>query len=225
MAVELKLVKRNDETNDHEIVAKDLATNSPVDLKNWFEKSKNKWHIVLGQNSANRKFISHNEFFSKINDDGIYIVEDKTTPPRVIGTKNPDDKLLVYATDEEKELYENIINKAREEKEKVEGTEEEKLLAKIERAKAELEALKSGQPLPAIKKTKITRRPVTDYISEEDQDEYLALIEKLAERKANAPKPERKPRNKTFKIPKTVEEQEALLKILEERLQTLKAAE
>lgn len=99
-------------------VATEVDTNEPVSVKNWFEKSKNKWHIVLGPNSANRKYIAHNEFNTKATSDeeGLltYVVEDKTTGPRVMGTAQPDKWAIPYMTEEEKADYDAIIARAME---------------------------------------------------------------------------------------------------------------
>lgn len=122
--------------------AVDLATNEPVSAKNWFEKSKDKWHIVLGPNSANRKYIAHNEFYAKA-ENGVYHVEDKTTGPRVLGTAQPDKKLVPYMTAEDKEKYEAIMARALENRnaqKNVELTEEEKLIAQIAKLEAKLAA-------------------------------------------------------------------------------------
>lgn len=143
MAVELKLVGYDD--NESPIFeATDLNTNEPVSAKNWFEKSKDKWHVVLGPNSANRKYIAHNEFFAKAEDD-TYIVEDKTTGPRVLGTSQPDKKLVPYMTPEDKEKYDAIIARAiaNKEAQKVELTPEQKLEAQIAKLQAKLAGLKT----------------------------------------------------------------------------------
>ena len=143
MAVEIKLIETTD--NGPVFEAIDLATNEVVPCKNWFEKSKDKWHIVLGPNSANRKYIAHNEFFAKAEDD-TYIVEDKTTGPRVLGTAQPDRKLVPYMTAEDKEKYDAIIARAienRNAQKSVELTEEEKLQAQIEKLQAKLAAKKA----------------------------------------------------------------------------------
>ena len=140
MAVKITLIGENE--NGPVFEAEDLATGEAVAAKNWFEKSKNKWHIVLGPNSANRKYIAHNEFYAKAEDD-IYIVEDKTTGPRVLGTAQPDKKLVPYMTAEDKEKYDAIIARAienRNAQKNVELTEEEKLLAQIEKLQAKLAA-------------------------------------------------------------------------------------
>lgn len=121
----------------------DLSTETIVPCKSWFEKSHDKWHIVLDKNSANRKFVSHNEFFAKAQN-GEYLVEDKTSGPRVLGTAEPDRKLVPYMTPEDKEAYEQIIARAKENKlsqTSVELTEEEKLKAKIAKYEAKLAAL------------------------------------------------------------------------------------
>ena len=98
--------------------ATELETNESISVKNFFEKSKNKYHIVLGPNSANRKYIAHNEFNTKAtpDEDGIltYIVEDKTTGPRVMGTAQPDKWAIPYMTEEEKADYDAIIARAME---------------------------------------------------------------------------------------------------------------
>lgn len=140
MAVKITLVEQNE--NGPVFEALDLATNEPVAVKNWFEKSKDKWQMVLGPNSANRKFLAHNEFFAKAVD-GVYIMEDKTTGPRVLGTAQPDKRLIPYMTPEDKEKYDAIIARAIENRNasKVEPTEEEKLKAKIAKLQAKLALL------------------------------------------------------------------------------------
>ena len=138
MAVKITLLEQTE--NGPVFVAEDLTTGEVVAAKNWFEKSKDKWHIVLGANSANRKYIAHNEFFAKA-EDGVYVVEDKTTGPRVLGTAQPDKKLVPYMTAEDKEKYEAIIARAienRNTQKNVELTEEEKLMAQIAKLQAKL---------------------------------------------------------------------------------------
>lgn len=144
MAVELKLIEQTE--NGPVFEAVDLESGDAVVAKNWFEKSKNKWHVVLGPNSANRKYIAHNEFFAKAEDD-VYVIEDKTTGPRVLGTAQPDKKLVPYMTAEDKELYDGIIARAienRDAQKSVPLTEEEKLEAQIAKLQAKL-AAKLGQ--------------------------------------------------------------------------------
>lgn len=142
MAVKIKLL--SNDTDGPVFEATDLASGEPVVVKNWFEKSKDKWHVVLAANSANRKYVAHNEFFSKaVNDE--YTVEDKTTGPRSLGTAQPDKKLVPYMTAEDKEEYDGIIARALENMKasKVGKTEEEKLdekIAKLKKRIAELEA-------------------------------------------------------------------------------------
>lgn len=140
MAVELKLIEQTE--NGPVFEAVDLESGDAVVAKNWFEKSKNKWHVVLGPNSANRKYIAHNEFFAKAEDD-VYVIEDKTTGPRVLGTAQPDKKLVPYMTAEDKELYDGIIARAienRNAQKSVPLTEEEKLEAQIAKLQAKLAA-------------------------------------------------------------------------------------
>jgi hypothetical protein len=140
MAVKIKLL--SNDTDGPVFEATDLASGEPVVVKNFFEKSKDKWHIVLAANSANRKYVSHNEFFTKaVNDE--YTVEDKTTGPRSLGTAQPDKKLVPYMTAEDKEEYDAIIARAIENKKNSvsEKTEEEKLLEKIAKLEAKLAAL------------------------------------------------------------------------------------
>lgn len=144
MAVELKLIEQTE--NGPVFEAVDLESGDAVVAKNWFEKSKNKWHVVLGPNSANRKYIAHNEFFAKAEDD-VYVIEDKTTGPRVLGTAQPDKKLVPFMTAEDKELYDGIIARAienRDAQKSVPLTEEEKLEAQIAKLQAKL-AAKLGQ--------------------------------------------------------------------------------
>lgn len=138
MAVKITLVGENE--NGPIFEALDLETGDAVTTKNWFEKSKDKWHIVLGPNSANRKYIAHNEFYAKA-EDGVYTVEDKTTGPRVLGTAQPDRKLIPYMTAEDKEKYDAIIARAienRNAQKNVELTEEEKLEAQIAKLQEKL---------------------------------------------------------------------------------------
>jgi len=140
MAVELKLIEQTE--NGPVFEAVDLESGDAVVAKNWFEKSKNKWHVVLGPNSANRKYIAHNEFFAKAEDD-VYVIEDKTTGPRVLGTAQPDKKLVPFMTAEDKELYDGIIARAienRDAQKSVPLTEEEKLEAQIAKLQAKLAA-------------------------------------------------------------------------------------
>ena len=144
MSVKITLLETTD--NGPVFAAEDLATGETVAVKNWFEKSKEKWHIVLGPNSANRKYIAHNEFFAKAEDD-TYVVEDKTCGPRVLGTAQPDKKLVPYMSAEDKEMYDAIIARAIENRNasKVELTEEEKLEKQIAKLMAKRDALLSGQ--------------------------------------------------------------------------------
>lgn len=140
MSVKLTLIDTNE--NGPVFEAIDETTGEVVSCKNWFEKSKDKWHVVLGPNSANRKYIAHNEFFAKAVDNE-YIVEDKTTGPRVLGTSQPDRKLVPYMTAEDKEKYDAIIARAienRNAQKNVELTEEEKLIAQIAKLEAKLAA-------------------------------------------------------------------------------------
>ena len=138
MAVRITFVEQTKEGPVWE--ALDLETNEPVEAKNWFEKSKDKWHIVLGKNSANRKYIAHNEFNTK-NVDGVYVVEDKTTGPRVLGTAQPDRHLVPFMTEEDKVAYDAIIARAIENRNAQKNkplSEEEKLAAQIAKLQAKL---------------------------------------------------------------------------------------
>lgn len=144
MAVKIYKIGEDEETGLPVYAAEDLATGEEVPCKNWFEKSKNKWHCVLGPNSANRKYVSHNEIASKLGEDGEeYIVEDKTSGPRSLGTAQPDKKLIPYMTEEEKADYDAIIARAmaRRDEEKANKkalSEEEKLEAQIEKLQKKL---------------------------------------------------------------------------------------
>ena len=144
MAVKIILV---DETGEQPIFeALEAVDNAPVTCKNWFEKSKDKWHIVLGPNSANRKYIAHNEFFAKAVD-GEYTVEDKTTGPRVLGTAQPDRALVPYMTPEDKKEYDEILERAianRNAQKAIPLTEEEKLEAQIKKLMEKLAAKKAA---------------------------------------------------------------------------------
>lgn len=145
MSVKITCINKETESGVPEFEALDLATNESILVKNWFEKSKDKWHIVLGPNSANRKYIAHNEFFAKAENDE-YIVEDKTTGPRKIGTSQPDRHLIPFMTAEDKEAYDGIIARAIENRnaqkaQKPVMTEEEKLMAQIEKLQKKLAAL------------------------------------------------------------------------------------
>lgn len=141
MAVKITLIENTDLGPVFE--AEDLATGEKVAAKNWFEKSKNKWHVVLGPNSANRKYIAHNEFFAKAEDD-VYVVEDKTSGPRVLGTSQPDKNLVPFMTDEDKATYDAIIARAianRDAQKNKPLTEEEKLLAQIAKLEKKLASI------------------------------------------------------------------------------------
>ena len=145
MAVKIYKIGEDEENGRPVDAAEDLATGEDVPCKNWFEKSKNKWHCVLGPNSANRKYVSHNEIASKLGEDGDgeYIVEDKTSGPRSLGTAQPDKKLIPYMTEEEKDDYDAIIARAmaRRDEEKASKkalSEEEKLEAQIEKLQKKL---------------------------------------------------------------------------------------
>lgn len=145
MSVKITCINKETESGVPEFEALDLATNESIPVKNWFEKSKDKWHIVLGPNSANRKYIAHNEFFAKAENDE-YIVKDKTTGPRKIGTSQPDRHLIPFMTAEDKEAYDSIIARAIENRnaqkaQKPVMTEEEKLMAQIEKLQKKLAAL------------------------------------------------------------------------------------
>ena len=144
MSVKITLIEET--ANGPVFAAEDLTTGEKIEAKNWFEKSKNKWHIVLGKNSANRKYIAHNEFYAKAQD-GEYIVEDKTTGPRVLGTAQPDRKLVPYMSAEDKEKYDAIMARALENRnaqKNVELTEEEKLEAQIAKLQAKLETARAN---------------------------------------------------------------------------------
>lgn len=146
MAVKIVYVGE-DENNMPMFEATDLETGEQVETKNWFEKSKNKWHIVLAKNSANRKYVAHNEFFTKA-EDGEYVVEDKTTGPRVLGTSQPDKALIPFMTDEEKADYDTIIARALERREEAKAkplTEEEKIEAQIAKLQAKLAKAKAKE--------------------------------------------------------------------------------
>lgn len=141
----VKIVKIDEDEVGPIFEATDLETGEQVEAKNWFEKSKNKWHIVLGKNSANRKYIAHNEFFAKAEND-TYVVEDKTSGPRVLGTTQPDKKLVPYMTDEEKADYDAIIARAMERRDadkKKPLSEEEKLEAQIKKLQEKLAKVKT----------------------------------------------------------------------------------
>lgn len=149
MAVKIVCVENGDTIESLKFMAEDLNNGEEVTTKLFYEKSKDKYHIVLGPNSANRKYISLNEFNAK-NTDGEYVVEDKTSAPRVIGMSEPDKKLIPYMSEEDKERYTEIVTKAREAQlaekaanKKQPKTELEKLLekrAKLEKQIAEAEA-------------------------------------------------------------------------------------
>lgn len=149
MAVKIVCVENGDTIESLKFMAEDLNDGKEVATKVWYEKSKDKYHIVLGPNSANRKYVSLNEFNAK-NTEGEYIVEDKTSAPRVIGMNEPDKKLIPYMSEEDKARYLEIIGKAKEAQlaekaanKKQPKTELEKLLekkAKLEKQIADAEA-------------------------------------------------------------------------------------
>jgi hypothetical protein len=130
--------------NNTVVEAIDNATNEPVAAKIWFEKSKNKYHIVLGPNSSNRKYVAWNEFANNQDENGEYLVEDKIGGPRTLGTSQPDKKLIPFMTEEDKALYDEIIeraiaNKASQKKQPL--SEAEKLEKQIAKLQARLAGL------------------------------------------------------------------------------------
>lgn len=147
MSVKLTCTSFDEENMLNTVVeAVDNATNEPVSAKIWFEKSKNKYHIVLGANSANRKYIAWNEFANNQDENGEYTVEDKIGGPRVIGTSQPDKKLVPFMTEEDRAEYNAIIeraiaNKASQKKQPL--SEAEKLEAQIAKLQAKLAGLTS----------------------------------------------------------------------------------
>ena len=149
MSVKLVCTNYDEENMQNTVVeATDNATGEPVSAKVWLEKSKNRYHIVLGQNSANRKFIAWNEFANNQDENGEYTVEDKLTGPRTIGTSQPDKKLIPYMTDEDKAEYDAIIeraiaNKASQKKQPI--SEAEKLEAQIAKLQAKLAVLNTTE--------------------------------------------------------------------------------
>ena len=150
MAVKITFIEETD--NGPVFEAEDLATGEKVACKNFYEKSKDKWHIVLGPNSANRKYIALNEFRAKAEDD-TYIVEDKTTGPRTLGTAQPDKKLVPFMTPEDKEKYDAIIARAIENKNaqsKKELSEEEKLLAQIAKLEKKIAAKRAAEKVDGV---------------------------------------------------------------------------
>lgn len=197
------------QTTENEFNAVDLETGEEINCKNWFEKSKDKWHVVLGPNSANRKYVAHNEIKSKLVD-GVYIVEDKTSGPRVLGTARPDTKLIPFMTEEDKVRHEEIIAAAIKNRD-AERTEEEKLEAEIKRLQAKL----AGETVP-----RVSSNPI-DYII--DAEEYTAIIERAAEAKANAPKAPRAPRGPLTTEQKIAKDEKALTK-LQAKLEAMRAA-
>lgn len=132
----------------------DLASGKELKNTFWFEKSKNKYHIRIDEaNSANRKYVSAKEFeANKTGND--YVVEDKTTGPRVMGTSNPDKKFVPFMEADEKAFVERIwteLAKLHEANKpgKVDPNSEEGLVAAIKRAEAKLAAMKAGKPAQA----------------------------------------------------------------------------
>ena len=128
--------------------AVEADTGAEVSTRVWYEKSKDKFHIVLGENSSNRKYIAVNAFIEGQNDDGEFHVEDKTTGPRVLGTAQPDRKLVPFMTAADKASYDAIIERAlanRASTKEQPQTEEERLEAQIAKIKARLAAKKAGK--------------------------------------------------------------------------------
>lgn len=142
MAVQITCKAFDEENMLNTVVeAVDLETEEEVDAKIWYEKSKDKYHIVLGKNSANRKYIAWNEFANKQDENGVYTVEDKTTGPRVLGTAQPDRKLVTYMSEEDKAEYDAIIARAIENRNSQKEqplSEEEKLEKQIAKLQAKL---------------------------------------------------------------------------------------
>jgi len=145
MSVKISCVEFDENDMNNTVVeAIDNATNEPVAAKIWFEKSKNKYHIVLGPNSSNRKYVAWNEFANNQDENGEYLVEDKIGGPRTLGTSQPDKKLIPFMTEEDKALYDEIIeraiaNKASQKKQPL--SEAEKLEKQIAKLQARLAGL------------------------------------------------------------------------------------
>lgn len=113
----------------------------------WFEKKTGVWHIKLpANNPTGRTYIRE----SKLNADGEYEFETKTTSPRVIGSD-----FLDRMTEEERDEYEELAEQKKEIDERLdelkklalsrpkpELTEEEKLQREIEKLQAKLKMLK-----------------------------------------------------------------------------------
>lgn len=139
----VKIIKSGfDESNNVNIYdCIDIDNNDEqVVCKNWYEKSKDKYHVVLGPNTANRKYIAHNEIEKNLVDNE-YVVADKTSGPRRLGTSEPHKKLVPYMTEEDKAAYEEIIGRAKKNKEalapkKSGKSEEEKFADKLNAFKA-----------------------------------------------------------------------------------------
>lgn len=122
-----------------EFKAFELENGNEIVVKNWYEKSKSKWHCVLAPNSANRKYVAHNEILAHLDENDEYVVEDKTEGPRTLGTSQPDKKLVPYMTAEDKEKYDAIIARAIENRNAQAHkplTEEEKIDAQIAKLQA-----------------------------------------------------------------------------------------
>ena len=145
MSVKISCVEFDENDMNNTVVeAIDNATNEPVAAKIWFEKSKNKYHIVLGPNSSNRKYVAWNDFANNQDENGEYLVEDKIGGPRTLGTSQPDKKLIPFMTEEDKALYDEIIeraiaNKASQKKQPL--SEAEKLEKQIAKLQARLAGL------------------------------------------------------------------------------------
>lgn len=103
-------------------------------------------YLILSPNAANRKCINK-ELLDQVFENGATEVPLTYRATRTIGSsssKIPNEKLLVYATDEEKEEYLGIIGEAKEAMDadkKKPLTEREKLENKIAKAKERLAKL------------------------------------------------------------------------------------
>lgn len=107
-------------------------------------------YLILSPNAANRKCINK-ELLDQVFENGATEVPLTYRATRTIGgssSKIPNEKLLAYATDEEKEEYIAIIEEAKaamDADKKKPLTEREKLEAKIAKAKEQLAKLLEEQ--------------------------------------------------------------------------------
>lgn len=163
--------------------------------------------IVLPKNNpTGRQYVAKRVVDTAMsNGDEFYIVPVRTAEHRsvsngTISYHKPNEKLIAYLGEEERAEYNAIVDKAAAAMQADKG----KGLNEVEKAKralliatAKLTALENGVEYVAPKFDSPAKKALVDYIADEDYPRYQELLDMAETVKANAPKPERAPRNQT----------------------------